>query len=82
MRPTPIILGLQLVVVLVIALGLLPWLSGDWRWLEGWIFGVWWVSLFAAVFSWLYYRTLRCTLSACASSAVVNRTPIWLSSLG
>ncbi len=56
MRPTPIILGLQLVVVLVIALGLLPWLSGDWRWLEGWIFGVWWVSLFAAVFSWLYYR--------------------------
>ncbi|MGO9086013.1 MAG: methyltransferase family protein [Candidatus Sulfotelmatobacter sp.] len=56
MRPTPIIIGLQLVAALVFFLGLLPWLSGDWRWVEGWIFGVWWVSLAAAFLLWLYYR--------------------------
>jgi chromate transport protein ChrA len=35
---------------------LLLWLSGDWRWVEGWIFGVWWASFMAAIVLWLYYR--------------------------
>jgi len=56
MRPTPIIIGLQLLAALVFFLGLLLWLSGDWRWVEGWIFGVWWVSLAAAILLWLHYR--------------------------
>ncbi len=56
MRPTPTIIGLQLVVTLVFFLGLLLWLSGDWRWVEGWIFGVWWVFLGAAYLLGLYYR--------------------------
>jgi protein-S-isoprenylcysteine O-methyltransferase Ste14 len=56
MRLTPIIIGLQLVAALVVFLGLLLWLSGDWRWVEGWIFGVWWVSFFAAILSWLRSR--------------------------
>jgi hypothetical protein len=41
------------------ALGLTPlllWLSGDWRWVEGWIFGVWWVSFLAAILLWLHYK--------------------------
>ena len=56
MRPRPIIIGLQLVAVLVVYLGLLLWLSGDWRWVEGWIFGVWWTSLAAAILLWLRSR--------------------------
>ena len=56
MRPTPIIIGLQLLAALVFFLGLMLWLSGDWRWVEGWIFGVWWVSLAAAILLWLHYR--------------------------
>jgi protein-S-isoprenylcysteine O-methyltransferase Ste14 len=56
MRPTPIVIGLQLVAAPVFFLGLLLWLSGDWRWVEGWIFGVWWVSFAAAILAWLYYR--------------------------
>ena len=56
MRPTPIIIGLQLAGLPVVFLGLLLWLSGDWRWVEGWIFGVWWVSFVAAVLLWLHYR--------------------------
>jgi protein-S-isoprenylcysteine O-methyltransferase Ste14 len=56
MRPTPITAGLQLAALPVVFLGLLLWLSGDWRWVEGWIFGVWWVSLFAAILLWLRSR--------------------------
>ncbi len=56
MRPTPIIIGLQLAALAVVYLGLLLWLSGDWRWVEGWIFGVWWVSFAAAILLWLHYR--------------------------
>jgi len=56
MRPTPTITGLQLVAAPVFFLGLPLWLSGDWRWVEGWIFGAWWVSLGAAVLFWLHYR--------------------------
>ncbi len=59
MRSSPIITGFMLVgpPVGVLALAtLLLWLSGDWRWVEVWIFGVWWVSLMAAIVLWLYYK--------------------------
>ena len=59
MRSTPIITGLMLVAVPVGVLGfaaLLLWLSGDWHWVEGWIFGVWWVSFVAAIQLWLRFR--------------------------
>ena len=59
MRPTPIITGLMLVAVPVGVLGfaaLLLWLSGDWRWVEGWIFGLWWVSFMATLYLWLRLR--------------------------
>jgi protein-S-isoprenylcysteine O-methyltransferase Ste14 len=56
MRPTPIIIGLQLVAAAVFFLGIVLWLPGDWRWVEGWIFGVWWISFFAAMLLWLRYR--------------------------
>jgi protein-S-isoprenylcysteine O-methyltransferase Ste14 len=56
MRRAPIIAGLQLVVVAAFFLGLVPWLSGDWRWVEGWIFGAWWVVFDAAILLWLRSR--------------------------
>jgi protein-S-isoprenylcysteine O-methyltransferase Ste14 len=59
MRPTPITIGLQLVAVpvgVLVFAALLLWLSGDWRWVEGWIFGIWWVSFVIAIFLWLHYR--------------------------
>jgi protein-S-isoprenylcysteine O-methyltransferase Ste14 len=56
MRPTPIIIGLQLVAALVVFLGLLLWLSGDWRWVGGWILGAWWVSFAAGTLLWFRYR--------------------------
>ncbi len=59
MRPTPFITGLLLVAVPLGVLGfaaLLLWLSGDWRWVQGWIFGVWWVSFVTAIQLWLRFR--------------------------
>jgi len=59
MRSTPIVSGLLLVAAPVYILGLATlvlWLSGDWRWVEGWIFDVWWVSFIAALFLWLRYK--------------------------
>ena len=56
MRPTPIILGLLLMAAAVVYIGLLLGLSGDWRWVEAWIFGVWFISFAAAVLFWLHYR--------------------------
>jgi protein-S-isoprenylcysteine O-methyltransferase Ste14 len=59
MRSTPIITGLVFVAAGAYVLGvatLLLWLSGDWRWVEGWIFGVWLVSFIAATFLWLHYK--------------------------
>jgi protein-S-isoprenylcysteine O-methyltransferase Ste14 len=32
------------------------WLSGDWHWVEGWIFGVWLVVFVGGSALWLYYR--------------------------
>jgi len=59
MRPTSIITGLIVVAAPVGILGfaaLMLRLSGDWRWVEGWIFGVWWVSFVAAIQLWLRYK--------------------------
>jgi protein-S-isoprenylcysteine O-methyltransferase Ste14 len=59
MRSKPIITRLVGVVAPVYILGLaalLLWLSGDWRWVEGWIFDVWWVSFISATLLWLYYK--------------------------
>ncbi len=56
MRPSPIILGLMLAGLAVVYLGLLLWLSGDWRWVEGWIFGGWFVCFATAILVWLRYR--------------------------
>ncbi len=59
MRSTRIITGLVCVAAGAYVLGstaLLLWLSGDWRWVEGWIFGVCWASLVAGILLWLYYK--------------------------
>jgi protein-S-isoprenylcysteine O-methyltransferase Ste14 len=32
------------------------WLSGDWRWIEGWLFGLWFVALCAGCIGWLYRK--------------------------
>ena len=56
MRPKPIIAGLLLAAVAVVFLGLVLWLPGNWRWVEGWIFVVWWVSFFAFNLLWLRSR--------------------------
>lgn len=55
MRPAPILLVASLVSILGLAI-LLLWLSGDWRWIEGWTFNVSWVSLLAALFWRLHYK--------------------------
>ncbi len=59
MRSTPIITALKLVGVgvwLVVIAVLPPWLSGDWRWVEGWILGVWLAVFIAGSGFWLYYK--------------------------
>lgn len=59
MRSAPIIAGLTFVAAGASVLGiatLLVWLSGDWQWVEGWIFGIWWSSFIAATFLWLHYK--------------------------
>jgi len=59
MRSTSVITALRLVGVgawLLALPVLLLWLSGDWRWREGWGFGIWLVTFFGAIFSWLYCK--------------------------
>jgi protein-S-isoprenylcysteine O-methyltransferase Ste14 len=59
MRSSPIITGLVFVAVGAYVLGLVTlqlWLSGDWRWVEDWIFGIWLASFVAAMFLWLRFR--------------------------
>ena len=59
MRSTSTISGLLWVAAPVGVLGvatLMLWLSGDWRWVEGWIFGLWWVAFMAAMVLWLHYN--------------------------
>ncbi len=35
---------------------LLLWLGGNWRWVEGWIFGIWYAALFGSCLTWLYFK--------------------------
>ncbi|HTP51851.1 MAG TPA: isoprenylcysteine carboxylmethyltransferase family protein [Anaeromyxobacteraceae bacterium] len=48
--------------LLATALYLLAWpaltlgLSGDWRWTEGWLFGLWFLGLCATCIGWLYRK--------------------------
>ena len=59
MRLTPLMTGIVFVAVPVAVVGfaaLLLWLSGDWHWVEGWIFGVWWGALISATFLWMHYK--------------------------
>ena len=56
MRPTPIILGLLLAGLALVYLGLPLWLSGNWRWVEAWIFGAWFVTFGSAVLLWLRFK--------------------------
>jgi len=59
MPSTPIITGLLWVAAPVGVLGiaaLLLWLSGNWRWVEGWIFGIWWLSFMVTLYLWLRLR--------------------------
>jgi protein-S-isoprenylcysteine O-methyltransferase Ste14 len=57
---TPIVTGLLFVAAgahVLCLTALVLWLSGNWRWVEGWIFGgVWLVSFIAAMFLWLYFK--------------------------
>ena len=32
------------------------WVSGDWAWTEGWLFGLWFVALFISCIAWLYRK--------------------------
>ena len=52
-KVTPAMLALAIVYLLLWPLVLL-WLSGDWGWIEGWIFAVWFVALFGICIVWLY----------------------------
>jgi len=59
MRSTPISAALMFAGIGAYVLGaaaLLLWLSGNWRWVEGWIFGLWLVSFIPAIFLWLHYK--------------------------
>lgn len=50
---TPIKLMLTALYLLLYPL-LLLWLAGDWRWLEGWIFSVWFIALCSGTIAYLY----------------------------
>jgi len=59
MRRTPIIAGFMLLAVPACVLAfaaLLLWLSGDWRWTEGWIFACWLMAFNVAIVLWLRFR--------------------------
>lgn len=47
---TSVAIGAYLLAVPIVIL----WLSGSWRWVEGWIFGVWFSSFFGTCLWWLY----------------------------
>jgi protein-S-isoprenylcysteine O-methyltransferase Ste14 len=35
---------------------LVPFLAGDWRWAEGWLFGGWFLALCTNCIAWLYFK--------------------------
>jgi len=56
---TPTISPLKLVATGIYVLvwpALQFWLAGDWRWVQGWIFGLWLVALSAVCIAWLFRR--------------------------
>lgn len=59
MRSTPMVTVLTFVAVgaAILAVSTLPlWLSGNWRWVEGWVFGVWLAILIGGGALWLYFK--------------------------
>jgi protein-S-isoprenylcysteine O-methyltransferase Ste14 len=59
MRSTPTFAGLIVVAAPVGILGLatlMLQLSGNWRWVEGWVFGIWWCTFATALLLWLHYK--------------------------
>lgn len=59
MRSTPTISGRLFVALIPALLGfaaLLLWLSGNWRWVEGWLFGLWFVALMGGSLLWMYFK--------------------------
>jgi protein-S-isoprenylcysteine O-methyltransferase Ste14 len=59
MRSKPIMTGLLFIGITAYVVGasaLLLWLSGDWRWVEGWIFSICWASLLDTIFLRLYLK--------------------------
>ncbi|MBO9539064.1 isoprenylcysteine carboxylmethyltransferase family protein [bacterium] len=52
---TPPKLILTMVYLLIYPLGLL-WLAGDWKWVEGWLFSLWFVALCAGTIIYLYFK--------------------------
>src|SRR5580658_3666085 len=59
MSPAGAISGLKIAATaayLVAWPSLLLWLSGDAKWLEGWVFSAWFVTLCATSVAWLYRR--------------------------
>lgn len=52
---SPLQVSLTLAYLLVYPLGLL-WLAGDWHWVEGWIFSIWFVALSAGTIVYLYRK--------------------------
>jgi len=59
MRARPVITVLRLAGVAAYLVGvpvLVVWLSGNWRWVEGWIFGAWFAATLGTCLLWLYYK--------------------------
>lgn len=59
MGSTWIIAALKLVALcayLLMVPVLVLWLSGNSRWVEGWIFGVWFAALFGTCLLWMYFK--------------------------
>jgi protein-S-isoprenylcysteine O-methyltransferase Ste14 len=60
--PSPYVPPVSRFKLLVTAAYLVPWpalqlwLSGDWRWTEGWLFGAWFVALCAGCIGWLFRK--------------------------
>ena len=59
MRLKPIVTVLQFAGAGTYLLGvpaLVLWLSGNWHWVAGWIFGIWFTATMGTCVLWLYYK--------------------------
>jgi protein-S-isoprenylcysteine O-methyltransferase Ste14 len=57
MSSTPRVSGLKLFAACAYIVGwtvLQLWLSGDWHWIEGWLFGLWFLAVCMGCITWLY----------------------------